>query len=183
MNSKAELRAQLLKQRKSRIIDVLIEQNLTTNALSLIGATETDIALYNSTPLEPPTGYLLSELSKTKNIYLPKVNGQDLVWFKNPKEFQIGAFNILEPKGEGNDFSEFTKISTLILPAFAVTKSGIRIGKGGGYYDRLLAKLNPSIKKIALVFDDEILEEIPHDSNDQKIEYIVSESKVIKVSK
>jgi 5-formyltetrahydrofolate cyclo-ligase len=70
----------------------------------------------------------------------------------------------------------------LVIPTFAVSLSGIRLGKGGGFYDRLLANIDPKIKKIALIFDTEIFEEIPHEPHDKKVDFIVSEKRVLTIT-
>lgn len=182
MPSKAELRSELLILRKARTDRSDAAKKIAEFAISLINVDESDLGVYLATDLEPPTEELIKTLQKNKNLYFPKVVNNELTWFKNPKKFERGAFNILEPVGEGSPISEFPEISTLFIPAFAVSPLGIRLGKGGGFYDRVLAHLNPSIKKIAIVFDNEIIEDIPSEPHDEKIDFIVSEKRVIKIN-
>lgn len=182
MSSKAGLRAELTQLRKSRTANSAEAEQFATQAISLLTDKMLDIAVYHSTAIEPTTSLLINELSKTRNVYLPKVTGSDLVWVKNPVEFSKGAFNILEPVGEELLFENCPEINALILPALAANKSGLRLGKGGGYYDRLLSKIDPQILKIALLFDHEILDEVPSEPHDQKVDYLVTEKRIIKTS-
>ena len=182
MPTKAELRSQLLIKRKARADRAQTAKQIAELALSLITDQETDLGAYLSTMLEPPTDNLIKILQKDKNLYFPKVINNELSWFKNPQEFAKGSFNILEPVGEGQPIEEFSEITTLFIPAFAVTPSGIRLGKGGGFYDRVFAKLNPKVKKVAIVFDDEIIEDIPSEPHDKRVDFIVSEKRVITIT-
>lgn len=181
MPSKAELRSKLLIARRGRSGRPKTAKQIAKLATSLIRASETDIGLYIATEIEPPTSELIKVLEKDKNLYFPKVIDNDLVWLKNPKEFEKGSFNILEPKGAGSHISEFPEISSLFIPAFAVSPRGMRLGKGGGFYDRLLANLDLNIKKIAIVFDSEVIDEIPSETHDEKVDFIVTEKRVLTV--
>jgi 5-formyltetrahydrofolate cyclo-ligase len=182
MSSKASLRAELTLLRKSRTVSPTEAAQFAKLTTSLLANTMHDIAVYHATSIEPATSLLISELSKTRNVYLPKVTGNDLVWVKNPVEFSKGAFNISEPVGKELTFENCPEIKALILPALAADKNGLRLGKGGGYYDRLLSKIDPGILKIALLFDHEILDEVPAEPHDQKVNYLVSEKRIIKIS-
>lgn len=182
MSSKADLRAELTHIRKTRNVSSTEAEQFASFTVSLLTEEMLDVAVYHSTAIEPTTSLLINELSKNRNIYLPKVSGNDLVWVKNPVEFTKGAFNILEPVGEELSFENCPDINALILPALAADKKGLRLGKGGGYYDRLLSKINPQIVKIALLFDNEIFEEIPTEPHDKKVDYLVTEKRILKIS-
>ena len=181
MQSKAELRSHLTQIRKTRTTSLAESEKIAELAISLIGSDVTDVAVYHSTKIEPPTDLLIAKLQKERNIYLPKVIEQDLVWVKNPTEFSKGAFSILEPVGDEKSFSQLQNIDVIILPALAADKSGVRLGKGGGYYDRLLSEVVPEVKKIALLFDNEIFDEIPHELHDQRVNFLVSEKQIIEI--
>lgn len=182
MQSKAELRTLLLKARKARPTIATAAEVFANSVLKLLTSADQNIALYNATKFEPPTNDLIKKISKDRNFFLPVVSGSNLLWVKNPKKFTLGAFNILEPQGEAASITTFSEISVLVIPTFAVSLSGIRLGKGGGFYDRLLANIDPKIKKIALIFDTEIFEEIPHEPHDKKVDFIVSEKRVLTIT-
>lgn len=182
MQSKANLRSDLTALRKTRTTSLEESQKFAELTLSLIAPEHSDIAIYHATKIEPPTDLLISMLQKNKNIYLPKVISQDLVWVKNPSGFTKGAFNISEPLGEEKSFSDYPNIKVLVIPALAADKSGFRLGKGGGYYDRLLAAIDSDVLKIALLFDNEVVSEVPHEAHDQKVNYLVTEKRIIKIN-
>jgi len=63
------------------------------------------------------------------------------------------------------------------VPAMAVDFRGNRLGKGKGYYDRALAEAK--VKTIAVVFDEEILIEVPSEAHDKKVNAAISPSKLL----
>ncbi|MGA0884143.1 MAG: 5-formyltetrahydrofolate cyclo-ligase, partial [Candidatus Nanopelagicales bacterium] len=65
---------------------------------------------------------------------------------------------------------------------FAVSPRGMRLGKGGGFYDRLLAKLDLRLKKIAIVFDSEVIDDLPSESHDEKVDFIVTEKRILTIN-
>jgi len=60
----------------------------------------------------------------------------------------------------------------VLVPALAVDAAGNRLGKGRGFYDRALLELENRVPIIALVHDEEVFEEIPHESHDLKVDYV-----------
>ena len=72
-------------------------------------------------------------------------------------------YDILEPDGE--PFTEYASIDLAVIPGMAFTLDGERLGRGKGYYDRLLAKM-PMVYKLGLCFPFQILDAIPTDEND-----------------
>ena len=96
-------------------------------------------------------------------------------YFKRRK----GLFNILEPK---NSFEQnINEIDLVIVPALCVDTKGNRVGYGKGYYDRFLKTLNrEKTKCIVVIWDDFIVDEIEADIFDEKIDYIITEKRIIK---
>lgn len=95
-----------------------------------------------------------------KSLLLPRVEGESLVFAEG--ETEVGSFGISEPTGKA---LELSSADLILLPALAVDKSGNRLGKGKGFYDRALAEVT-GIPKYAVVFDSEILESIPTEPHD-----------------
>ncbi len=77
-----------------------------------------------------------------------------------------GAFDILEPR-EGEAVSS-SEINTIMCPGLAFTKIGQRMGQGGGFYDRLLEKATAA-HIYGACFDEQIVQEIPEESHDQRM--------------
>jgi 5-formyltetrahydrofolate cyclo-ligase len=64
----------------------------------------------------------------------------------------------------------------VVVPALAVARDGARLGRGGGYYDRALQHVRADAVLVALVFDDELLDELPVEAHDQPVSAVVTPS-------
>ena len=135
------------------------------------------ILLYYALPDEVNTSILLNALSNRlggdKRIILPVVSG-DILILKEfvPDEVANGYMNILEPQeGECIDPSE---IEIAVIPGVAFDSKCNRMGRGKGFYDKLL----PQMKciTIGLGFDFQIVDTVPCDSFDRPLDMIVTES-------
>ena len=100
--TKQSLRKRLQETRRNtKLSDFDIDQ-LTKRGLFELSKTSGDVCIYMSLPEEPPTKDLITEVRKLgRNVWLPRINGDDLLWIKNPDSFAQGPFGIKEPVGEG----------------------------------------------------------------------------------
>ena len=130
------------------------------------------ILLFWSLPNEIHTHDFIQKWANKKTILLPVVVGNELILkeFTEKENMIVGAFNILEPSGV--EFNDFSTIDICIIPGMAFDKAGNRLGKGKGFYDKLLPKIKA--KKIGICFDFQIIENIPHDDWDQKMDIVIS---------
>ena len=142
------------------------------------------VTCFASMNAEPDTSEVLKKLkSNGITTYLPIMRpNRNLAWGLAGTELTKNDFGILEPMESGFNPED---ASALIIPALAVGRDGTRIGYGGGYFDRLLADL-PSAQeggplRIAVVYDDEVFDSVPHDDWDQTINVIVTPQKTIRV--
>jgi 5-formyltetrahydrofolate cyclo-ligase len=91
-----------------------------------------------------------------------------------------GAFGIKEPNKKKAKELDINEIDTVIVPGLAYDYSRNRLGRGGGFYDRLLKKLPNSVKKLGVAFDFQILKSLPTNLfTDQKVDLIVTENRTI----
>ena len=88
----------------------------------------------------------------------------------------IGAYTILEPRQECLNKVSLESIDLIIIPGIAFDCQGNRIGHGMGYYDKLLKK---NMNAHRLAFELQIVENIPTDRQDVKVEKIVTEERII----
>ena len=65
-----------------------------------------------------------------------------------------------------------------MVPALAVGASGTRLGRGGGSYDRALARVRPGVPVLALLYDGELLDEVPAEPHDRAVTLVVQPSGV-----
>ncbi len=112
-----------------------------------------------------------------KNVASPKVTGKDMefVYIGNYDELEVGAYNIMEPIG--NEIFDLDE-GLIIMPGVAFDENKNRIGYGGGFYDRYLAK-HPKCIKIAIAYDFQILPEIESEPFDIKPDIIITDRRII----
>ncbi len=133
------------------------------------------VLLFHSLPDEPCTHELVARVSWEKTVLLPVVINEDtleLREYRGENGMRSGAFEILEPQGE--PFTDFARIDLAVIPGVAFDGAGNRLGRGRGYYDRLLQRLAPyGIPKIGVCFDFQRLPEIPSENHDIRVDDLV----------
>jgi 5-formyltetrahydrofolate cyclo-ligase len=101
-----------------------------------------------------------------KRVLLPKVVGEELeLRIYTPGSLQPGAYNIMEPTGEVFSVDSYHEIDFAVIPGVAFDRHGARLGRGKGYYDRLLS-LMPNAYKIGICFPFQMLGHLPSESHD-----------------
>ena len=134
-----------------------------------------NILLYNALPDELPTECMLKEWCNLKNLFLPVVNGDNLVIKRYNKEHvTVGAFGIIEPLG--NEVNSKI-IDFIIVPGVAFDRNLNRLGRGKGYYDRLLSVCNAFFAGIG--YNIQVLENIPVEEHDIKMNCIITEREIL----
>jgi len=83
-----------------------------------------------------------------------------------PGELVKARFGLLEPGGPWLPPAAVADADVVLVPALAVDRSGARLGRGRGFYDRTLVLRAPHARLIAIVRDDEVLDEVPHEAHD-----------------
>ena len=137
-----------------------------------------DILLYSDFGSEVKTDQIFYTAKRMhKRVFYPKVVGHDLEFYRveDLGELQVGFKGIQEPfmlKRVGGDWI-FAAVA--VIPGTVFSREGYRIGYGRGFYDRFLARY-PSIFKIGLAYDLQILDHIPHEYYDVRMDGLVSES-------
>ena len=97
----------------------------------------------------------------------------ELCLYKEP--FIKNALNILEPENP----IKINEVDVFLVPGVAFTASGKRLGRGGGYYDKLLSKY-PDTLKIGITFNERILQDLPTESHDISMDYVFTNDKYYK---
>lgn len=129
------------------------------------------VLLYHALPDEVDTRLLLEDaLQKQKTVLLPVVEGDDLVLCRYEGLTREGAFGIQEPVGEV--FTALESIELAIVPGMAFDARNNRLGRGKGYYDRLLPQLDAY--RLGLCFPFQMCEEIAMESHDIAMDEVVS---------
>lgn len=98
-----------------------------------------------------------------------------LLWGEyRPGELVRGRWGLLEPPEPWLPESAVTEAGLVLVPALAVDRRGVRLGKGLGFYDRSLAGMNPHTWLIALVRDEELVDELPQEAHDVRMTHVVT---------
>lgn len=146
-----------------KIVNNLFKLNDYKNAKNVF----TYISLEN----EINTNRILND--KTKNIFIPKIKEQSLIMTKYDKNnLSKNRFGILELLTNENILPQ--KKDIIIIPALACDKFFDRLGYGGGYYDRYLKNTNGI--KVVLIPEALLIDEIPTEKHDVKVDIIVTEN-------
>ncbi len=131
------------------------------------------IFIYNALPDEVETKDLIAALAADNDIYLPVVDGEDMLLARYGEELSEGAYGIYEPDGK-RYFAEEIAPDVCITPLRAFDAKLNRLGRGKGYYDRFFAAAE--CKKIAIAFDCQKADEIPTDAHDIKMDAVITAS-------
>lgn len=134
------------------------------------------LLFYHSLPDEVQTARFLQKWHPRKRFILPVVDGENLLLREyDPKKMLTGSFGIAEPQGKLFENNELIELA--VIPGMAFDRMGNRLGRGKGYYDRLL----PSIKapKIGIAFSWQLLEAIPVEPFDKTLDAILTETEYI----
>lgn len=136
------------------------------------------IALYYSIPGEVQTAAFLEKWFDRKQLLLPLVVGNDLrlLPYKGCDTLTQGVFGIPEPTDIETAIPE-SNVDLIIVPGVAFDRQLNRMGRGKGYYDRLLSTLQAP--KIGICFDFQLQETIPVEPFDKKMDMIITEKEVI----
>lgn len=112
-------------------------------------------------------------------ITIPETKELKLSLVKNFDELETGYYNILTPKEEFLRFIDPQLVDLIIVPGVVFDRYGFRVGYGGGYYDRFLAKIEKRVPKIAIAFDIQIIDKVPREYYDIPVDYIYTEKEII----
>ncbi|MFE0509662.1 5-formyltetrahydrofolate cyclo-ligase [Streptomyces sp. NPDC058964] len=147
------------------------------------------VAAYVSVESEPGTLTLLDALhARGVRVLLPALlPDNDLDWGAYAGEGSLarvqhgGKMALFEPAGERLGPDAVTSADVVLLPGLAVDARGMRLGRGGGSYDRVLARLeradaHPAL--VVLLYDSEIVEHVPEEAHDRPVHAVVTPSGV-----
>lgn len=181
-NDKTELRSRLLADRRALSPEWRKDAAaaLAERALELVPA-GASVAAYVSVGAEPGTRALL-ELLRHRGVpvLLPVLlpdNDLDWAGYQGPEHLVPAARGLLEPDGPRLGPAAVCSTGLVLLPGLAVDRAGHRLGRGGGSYDRVLARLSRARTRpllATLLYDGELLERVPTEPHDQPVHAAVT---------
>lgn len=100
----------------------------------------------------------------------------DLDWaaYAGPTSLVTNAIGPREPVGPRLGPDAVAGADLLVVPALAVDRSGVRLGRGGGSYDRALARVRPQARVVALLDDGELLDALPAEPHDRRVDAVIT---------
>jgi len=136
------------------------------------------VAAYVSIGTEPGTGPLLDLLTAAgKRVILPVLlPDNDLDWarYTGPVDLMPAGRGLLEPPGPHLGPDAVATADVVLTPALAVDASGMRLGRGGGSYDRVLGRVPVGTFVCTLLYDGELLTEVPAERHDRRVSAVVT---------
>jgi 5-formyltetrahydrofolate cyclo-ligase len=193
-------RADALKARKTALRDQLVTarnrrplREVSRSALALaeqlLATPEVrraaTVAAYVSVGTEPGTGPLLDRLRDLgRRVIVPVVLPDlDLDWavYDGPGSLVRARRGLLEPEGPRLGPSAVATADVVLTPGLAVDRTGMRLGQGGGCYDRALGRVPVGTFTCTLLYDDELVEEVPAGDHDRPVSAAVTPSGVIRL--
>lgn len=121
------------------------------------------VAAFESLPTEPPTGPMIAGLRAAGHrVIVPVLLADaDLAWRDAETGEELGVAAVANAR-------------LIVLPALAVDVAGHRLGQGGGSYDRALLRSAPGAVRLAVVWDEEVLDAVPVDAHDQPVDAVLT---------
>jgi 5-formyltetrahydrofolate cyclo-ligase len=170
------LRASLDPQERVRLVSRIEERLVAIPDFVAAGC----VLLFYSFGSEVATAGLVDHaLARGKRVLLPYVEGEALEAAEvvAGEELVSTAYGPKEPpRRKAVDPGE---VDLVVTPGLAFDRRGYRVGYGGGFYDRYLARLRPNATRTAIGFSFQVVEEVPADPGDERVHLVVTEAETI----
>ena len=184
---KLALRDQLLTARGRLPVAVLADRAARTSDL-LLASDEVrraaTVAAYVSVGREPGTGLLLDALRAAgKRVILPVLlpdNDLDWATYDSPASLASARRGLLEPTTPTLGVDAVAGADVVVVPGLAVDPTGMRLGRGGGSYDRALGRVPVGTFTCVVLNDAELLDEVPAEVHDRRVVAAVTEERLVR---
>ncbi len=141
------------------------------------------VALYSAIQHEVRTDNLLAHaLQSGRKVFYPRVGEDDSAGFFRvlaADELRAGRYGILEPTGTTRLAEAEFEALTIFVPGVAFDVLGNRLGRGQGWYDRLLQRAGERAAIVGLAYEFQIVDAVPAGPGDQKVDYVITEKRVV----
>jgi 5-formyltetrahydrofolate cyclo-ligase len=154
-------------------------QALTRSAVSVAAGTGGPICAYVPIGTEPGSPDLLDALvAAGHEVLLPVVPAQpaplDWAEYRGPDDLAAAPLGLREPTGPRRGPTAIATAHLVLVPALAADHRGHRLGRGGGYYDRTLALAAPGTPLLVVLYDEELLPEVPAEPHDRTVTGVIT---------
>jgi 5-formyltetrahydrofolate cyclo-ligase len=181
--TKAEMRARVLRARRKVTPEVHArEAAALAGHLAGIATRGRTVCAYVPIGSEPGSLAMLDDLHvRGVRVLLPVARHDDtgvpapMRWGEyRPGTLVDARFGLREPEGPRLDVDAVADAEVVVVPALAVDRSGVRLGRGAGFYDRSLLQANPAAMLVAVVRDDELVERVPAEPHDVRMTHALT---------
>lgn len=185
--TKGALRDQLLAARRERspADSVVAAEAIAHHVLAWDAVRRSaTVAAYVSVGREPGTGLLLDALRAAgKRVLLPVLRADnDLDWCLFDGDLAPASRGLLEPAGPRLGVEAIAEAQVVLVPGLAASADGDRLGRGGGSYDRALARVGAGVPIAVLLHEDETGLDVPTEVHDRRVTHVVTPSGVGQIS-
>lgn len=159
--------------------DLMKKSNEVMSVLEITGVFQDakHILIYNNMSDEVATLDFIKKWENEKKFYLPVTYKDKIVFraYNSKVVLKESSYGILEPIGD--DILDYKFVNLVVIPGVAFDRKMNRMGRGKGYYDKFLTQVKAP--KVGICFDFQLLDIVPFDDLDVKMDYIVSENDLI----
>lgn len=177
VTARGRLGVQAIAERAERLTEIVMATDEVRRAAT--------VAAYVSVGREPGTGPLLDALvAAGRRVILPLLLPDlDLDWavYDGPQSLVPAARGLLEPTGPPLGADALATADLVLVPGLAVDRTGMRLGRGGGSYDRALARA--TAPTFVVLNSEEILEQVPAEPHDRRVVAAATESGLVRFSR
>jgi 5-formyltetrahydrofolate cyclo-ligase len=134
------------------------------------------VALFAAMATEPDLSALINDVAKT--FAFPRIEGEEVAFYAPwpAGRWSLGWRGVREPDPGHSVAIPVEEIDLILVPGLAFTPHGHRLGRGGGYYDRLLARLPAGVPRIGVAFAAQVVERLPIEPHDATIDSLLCEN-------
>ena len=187
--SKRDLRRELLAARRAMSAESrkIQDQGVRATLIRWLTETNSTIVAAHVPMIGEPGGPALPEAlaGAVAGVLLPVVlpdRDLDWSWYAGPASVGPAPLGLTEPTGPRLGVDAVTRADVVLVPALAVDRDGMRLGRGGGSYDRVLARVRPGQHVLALLYEAEIRQLVPAEPHDRRVDGVVTAERVMLLS-
>ena len=138
------------------------------------------VGIFAPLPGEPDVEMLWTH-AENRTFAYPRIEGDWLALHtvRSPLELQPRQWGLREPVPEAASAVAPDSLDLILVPGIAFSRGGARLGRGRGFYDRLLSTLPARVFKIGVCFDFQIIPELPTEPHDQHVNLVATESGIL----
>ncbi len=144
------------------------------------------IFCFLSTSFEVQTERIIREslrLGKQVLVPLLEPGGENLKASRIPSmdiDFVIGEYGVRQPAPKFRNIVPFANIDFVVVPGLAFDNFGNRIGYGGGFYDKFFKKITRDVSRVAVSYDFQLFNLVPHSHSDEPVHFLITETKALR---